>query len=148
MTGGTPQGTPLSPSLFMIYMSAMVKRREEIDEKLQRESNERHNLRSNGRPPLTRSLKSLQFINDCNSIVHGNVKDMDKALGQAAEEFKLKWDRRKPWKNKIHLRVNLDRKRHQKFTEGKANAGFQLVRHSWKGKTRRKVRQRRRREPG
>ena len=81
-----------------------------------------------GSPNSTRSFESLQFIDDCNSVVHGNVKDMDKALGQAAEEFKLKWDRSKDWKNQTHLGVNLDRKRHQKFREGKVNAAFQLVR--------------------
>ena len=31
MTGGTLQGSPLSPSLFTIYMSAMVRRGEELD---------------------------------------------------------------------------------------------------------------------
>ena len=63
---------------------------------------------------LKRLFESLQFIDDCNSVVHGSVKDMDRSLGQAAEEFKLKWDRSKDWKNGVHLGVNLDRKRHQR----------------------------------
>ena len=50
---------------------------------------------------------------------------MDRALGQAAEEFRLESDRSK---NQVHLGVNLGRKRHQKFREEKANAGFQLNR--------------------
>ena len=79
--------------------------------------------------------------------------DMDRALGQAAEdhhsprwlhlsnefvkkekekkageEFKLKWDRSKEWKNQVHLGVNFDRKNHWKFREGKANAAVQLIR--------------------
>ena len=58
----------------------------------------------------------------------GDVKDMDRALGQAAEEFKLKWDRSKDWTNGIHLGVNLCRNRHQKFRQAKANAAFQLIR--------------------
>ena len=97
MTGGTLQGSPLSPSLPTIYMLAMVKRGEELDAELQRVKNEKHNLRQNGRPPPTRSFESLQFIDidDGNSIVCGNVKDMNRTLGQAADELKLKWGRSK-----------------------------------------------------
>ena len=80
------QGSPLSPSVFTIYMSAMVKRGEELDEDLQRERNSRYNLQYNGKPPLTRSFESLQFIDDCNYFVHGNVKDMYTGLSGAAEE--------------------------------------------------------------
>ena len=49
---------------------------------------------------------------------------MDRALGQAAEEFKLKWDRSKDWKNDVHLGVNLDKKRHHKFREEEADGPF------------------------
>lgn len=52
---------------------------------------------------------------------------MDMALGQAAEEFKLKWDRSKDWKNGVHLGVNLDKRKHQKYRENKANAAFMLI---------------------
>ena len=48
---------------------------------------------------------------------------MDRALGQAAEEFKLKWDRRKDWKNGVHLGVNLDKKKYQKYRDGESKCG-------------------------
>ena len=126
MTGGPPQGSPLSPNIFRIYMSAMVRRAEELDEPYQaaKHSN-RMNTRATG---LKRSFESLQFIDDCNSIVHGSVKDMDRALGKAAEEFKLKWDHSKDWNNGVHLGVNLNAKKHQKYRENKGNTAFQLVR--------------------
>ena len=53
---------------------------------------------------------------------------MDRALGQAAEEFKLQWDWSKDWKNEVHFGVNLNRGKHQKYREKKANAAFMLIR--------------------
>ena len=91
MRGGTPQGSPLSPSL------------------------------------VTSSFVSLQFIDDCNSITRGSPKQMDEIYEQAAEEFKLKWDHKKDWKIGVHLRVNLEGRRHTMSREGKANAAFQQV---------------------
>ena len=83
----------------------------------------RHNLRGNARQTPAKSFDSLQFIDDCNSIVHGNIKDMDRALQQAALEFKLKWDRSKHWKN---LGVNIDRKNTRSSGKRKRTGRFNL----------------------
>ena len=48
------------------------------------------------------------FIGDCNSVVRGNKEDMHRALQQAAQEFKLRWDKAKECKNRVHLEVNLN----------------------------------------
>lgn len=87
-------------------MSAMVKRAEKLDA-------EHQAAKRRARNHAPKSFTSLQSINDCNSVVHGNVQHMDKVLGQAVEEFKLRWDRTKDWKDGAHLGVNLNRNRHQ-----------------------------------
>ena len=51
-------------------------------------------------------------------MVIGNVKDMDRALGHAADEFQLS---SKDWKNAVHLGVNLNKTRHQ---GGEGERGF------------------------
>ena len=124
MTGGTAQGSPFSPSLFTIYMPKMVKRAQELDEEQQ--VARRGKLRNNGQAPKS-SFESLQFLDDCNSVVVGRVKDMDRALGQEVEQFKPRWDRSKDWTYAVHLGVNLDKQKHEKFREEMANAAFQLV---------------------
>ena len=125
MTGGTLQGSPLSQSLFTIYMSAMVRRVEELDEERQHRKLNAHNLRRRDRP--LRSFQSLQFIDDCNSVVNGDVKDMDLALecSQGIQAgmgpYERREERRAPggeFKQEKHLR----------FRETKAHAAFQLIR--------------------
>ena len=123
MTGGTPQGSPLSPSIFTVFVPAMVRRAEELDLELRAAGVSRWRARTRANQPK-RSFERLQFIDDCNSVVDGSVKDMDKALGQAAEKFRSKLDHSKDWKNGVHWGVNLEKKRHQKFREEKANAAF------------------------
>lgn len=105
MTVGTPQGSSLSPSIFTIYMSEMVRGAQELDREHQASKmRNTRNVRSRSSAKhLESSFQSLQFIDDSNSVVHGDVKDMDRALTQAADEFELTWDQAKDWKNGVHL---------------------------------------------
>ena len=102
MTGGTPQGPPLSPSLFTIYMSAIIRRAQQLDRERDQNRISHQALRS-GPKVAGGSCRLLQFIDDCNPIVTGDPRDMDSALTEAAEEFKLVWDHTKDWKSGIHL---------------------------------------------
>lgn len=99
-------------------MTAMVRRADKLDA-----AHQSAKRRTRNHTPT--SFTSLQFIDDCNAIVRGNVQDMDKALGQAGAEFKLKWDRTGDWGNGVHLG---DRNRHQKFREEMSNVAFQVIR--------------------
>ena len=69
-----------------------------------------------------------QFIDHCNSIRVGSVRNMDKAGEVAEEEFKLTWDREKEWKNGVHLGVHLDSRKHWKYRTTKVKAAWQPVR--------------------
>ena len=80
-------------------MSSLVSRGQEIDDEIQAQAG-RHDLRSRDNK-CTPSFTSLQFIDDCSSIVRGSPKGIDKALGKAAEEFKLKWDNQKDRKMEL-----------------------------------------------
>jgi len=122
ITGGTPQGSPLSPALFKIYMSHIVwkaekKLRERKYMELRNEKKERY--------------WPLSFIDDVNGVCVGSEKEVDKALTEAGTEAGIKWDREKNWKGKHgkHLGVIMgDRCRHQKYRTKKAKAAWDMVR--------------------
>ena len=113
----------MSPSLFTINMTAMVRRAGELAKE---RTNRKRELREKHRRDPT--FVSLQFIDDCNSLIKKNPKRIDDIFEQAAEESKWKWDHEKDSKNGIHFGVNLQERRHTKFREGKAKAASQQVR--------------------
>ena len=96
MVGGTPQGSPLSPALFTVYMSAMVWKAEKRLREAEEEG--RHKMDTRGRSRGVREEKTfipLSFIDDVNSVRKVNPDPMDEALESAAAEYHLKWDRSK-----------------------------------------------------
>jgi len=128
MIGGTPQGSAISPTLFTIYMSSVVWEAEKELDKLEanrrrssRKETEKGNMRA-------RDFIPLSYINDVNSIRVGRVANVDKAFEEASQKYELTWDRSKDWKDEVHLRVNLNGKRHWKFRTGRATAAFNEVR--------------------
>jgi len=129
MVGGTPQGSPLSPALFTVYMSAMVWKAEREMERFEEES--RHKMSTRRELGGTRrggTFIPLSYIDDVNSIRVGNPRQMDKALESAAKEFNLQWDRSKDWKNEVHLEVDINGRKHWKYRTGRAEAAFNMIR--------------------
>jgi len=86
MTGGTPQGSPLSPALFTVYMSSVVWAAE-------RRMRERTHMKL--RNPVRERYWPLSFIDDVNGVCIGSEKEVDKALQSAAEAAGIRWDREK-----------------------------------------------------
>jgi len=128
MVGGTPQGSPLSPTLFTIYMSRVVWEAEGEMDKLEgkrRRSSRKGTEKGTGEP---RDFIPLSYIDDVNSVRKGRVTNMDKALEGASQKYRLKWDRSKDWKDEVHLGVNLNGRKHWKFRTGRVGAAFNGIR--------------------
>jgi len=75
-----------------------------------------------------RNRVPLSYIDDVNSVRVGKVGPMDEVLEETPSKYRMKWDRTKDWKNVVHLRVNLDGRKHWKFRTGRAEAEFNLIR--------------------
>jgi len=72
----------------------------------------------------------LPFIDDMNGVRVGGEKELDEALGAAAEAAGIRWDRTKDWKGTKgkHLGVTMqDQRRHQKYRSQKAVAAWEIV---------------------
>lgn len=50
----------------------------------------------------------LSYIDDVNSVRVGKTGPLDDVLEEAAAWYRLKWDRSKDWKNKAHLRLDIN----------------------------------------
>ena len=122
MTGGTPQGSPLSPALFTVYMSSIVW---EVEKKLKQNPGGR-NLRKEREV----NYWPLSFIDDINGVRIGSERELDRAMEAAAKEAGVRWDREKNWKGNKgrHLGVVMqDQRRHQKYRHQKAKAAWEIV---------------------
>ena len=131
MTGGTPQGSPLSPALYTIYMSSVVWTAEE---KLRTRVGGR-SLRGERRA----NYWPLSYIDDVNGVRIGGEREMDDALESAGQIAGVKWDREKNWRGNKgkHLGVVMqDQRRHQKYRCQKTKAAWEVVKRLGKLPTR------------
>ena len=53
---------------------------------------------------------------------------MDKALVEAAKEFKMQWDKSKNWKDETHLGVDLSSCKHPKYRTQNARQVWMMIR--------------------
>ena len=67
-------------------------------------------------------------MDDCNVIRVGDKKTVDKCLREAAEQWGMEWDKEKEWQDGIHLGVNLDPRKHQKYRTQKTRAAWGMIR--------------------
>jgi len=123
MTGGTPQGSRLSPALFTVYMSSVVW---DAERRLSQRPGDRV-LRRERR----QSYWPLSFIDDINGVRVGGEKEMQDALEEAARVAGVKWDASKHWKGRQgrHLGVIMqDQQRHQRYRSQKTKVAWEVIR--------------------
>lgn len=131
MTGGTPQGSPLSLALFTVYASHLVRKAEDDWQKRQQEKH-RYQLR-NTNPVQAPAVIPLSYIDDINSIIPARVttRDWHASLEVASRGMRLSWDASKDWEGKEgkHLGVYLgDERSHWRERLKKARGMWEQVR--------------------
>lgn len=79
MTGGTPQGSPLSPTLLTTYMSAMVWQAEKTLGEREKAERKTHGMttRTGRGDPALKTFIPISYIDDVNSVRVGKPGPMD-----------------------------------------------------------------------
>ena len=130
MTAGTPQGSPLSPSLFSIYASEMVWRAQRT---LRQQAQQRRSSKRLRKLPEEDRLLPLSYIDDINTLVPRTTRTntWHEQLDKAAESVGLKWDKAKDWEGSDHPHLGVyigNERRHWKERLKKARGMWECVR--------------------
>ena len=106
MTGGTPQGSPLSPALLHVT----------------------YNHRDAAEDGHTRHTENKEDTKPLHSSKLRDKRTLDKCLQEAAENWGMEWDKDKEWKDGIHLGINLHKRKHQEYRTQKTRAAWGMIR--------------------